>query len=803
MDKLIELIKSKSFSAAEKLLRKELALSPNNCYLLTQLANVLWNRCKDKEALSYADKAKEVCPVMPLLNYTRGRILWSLEKYEQSIEEWDVVLNMTIEEVAENGYGVRWAKSVINDSRYYKADCLYHLFKDKEALALMEEHLSHRGKGIESDFSKKEAVLFYKVLKYSHPRTVAKETATYASARTANGARASLDKGLKIAFRSGAVMGLVVVGLGLLDIAIWFIVLNAVYDGEATALVTITTTMLTFGMGASTQALFARVGGGIYTKAADVGADLVGKVEANIPEDDPRNPATIADNVGDNVGDVAGMGADLYESYCGSILSTAALGATAFAMNGDMQLRAVIAPMIIAAIGIFLSLIGIFLVRTKEGATMKELLHSLGLGTNVSAALIAVATFVILYLLNIDNWLGLSFSVISGLVAGVIIGQATEYYTSHSYKPTQQIAEASQTGPATVIIKGIGTGMISTMIPVVTISVAIMLSYLCANGFDMSMSAKSISTGLYGIGIAAVGMLSTLGITLATDAYGPIADNAGGNAEMSGLGEEVRERTDALDALGNTTAATGKGFAIGSAALTALALLASYIEEIKIAMIRAVEEGKQYVDAAGNIFDPSHATTTDFINFFQVTLINPKVLVGAFLGAMAAFLFCGLTMGAVGRAAQSMVQEVRRQFRVIKGILEGKATPDYGRCVAISTRSAQREMILPSLLAIVIPIIIGLVLGVAGVLGLLTGALAAGFTLAVFMSNSGGAWDNAKKMIEEGNFEGKGSENHKATIVGDTVGDPFKDTSGPSLNILIKLMSMVSIVMAGLTIAFL
>ena len=626
------------------------------------------------------------------------------------------------------------------------------------------------------------------------------KTATYASARTANGARTSLDKGLKIAFRSGAVMGLVVVGLGLLDIAIWFIVLNAVYEGEGTALITITTTMLTFGMGASTQALFARVGGGIYTKAADVGADLVGKVEANIPEDDPRNPATIADNVGDNVGDVAGMGADLYESYCGSILSTAALGATAFAMNDDMQLRAVIAPMIIAAIGIFLSLIGIFLVRTKEGATMKELLHSLGLGTNVSAGLIAVATFAILYLLGIDNWLGLSFSVISGLVAGVIIGQATEYYTSHSYTPTQQIAEASQTGPATVIIKGIGTGMISTMIPVLTISVAIMLSYLCANGFDMSLSAHSISTGLYGIGIAAVGMLSTLGITLATDAYGPIADNAGGNAEMSGLGKEVRERTDAL---GNTTAATGKGFAIGSAALTALALLASYIEEIKIAMVRAVENGKQYFDAAGEVFDPVNATTIDFIEFFQVNLINPKVLVGAFLGAMAAFLFCGLTMGAVGRAAESMVQEVRRQFRVIKGILEGKATPDYGRCVEISTRSAQREMILPSLLAIIIPIVIGLVLGVAGVLGLLTGGLAAGFTLAVFMSNSGGAWDNAKKMIEEGNFGGKGSEDHKATIVGDTVGDPFKDTSGPSLNILIKLMSMVSIVMAGLTIAFL
>lgn len=629
------------------------------------------------------------------------------------------------------------------------------------------------------------------------------KTATYASARTAHGARTGLDKALKIAFRSGAVMGLVVVGLGLLDIAIWFIVLNAVYAGESTALITITTTMLTFGMGASTQALFARVGGGIYTKAADVGADLVGKVEANIPEDDPRNPATIADNVGDNVGDVAGMGADLYESYCGSILSTAALGATAFVMNSDMQLRAVIAPMIIAAIGIFLSLIGIYLVRTKEGASMKDLLHSLGLGTNVSAGLIAVATFIILYLLGIENWLGLSFSVISGLVAGVIIGQATEYYTSQSYKPTQKIAEASQTGPATVIIKGIGTGMISTMVPVVTISVAIMLSFLCANGFDISMSAKSISTGLYGIGIAAVGMLSTLGITLATDAYGPIADNAGGNAEMSGLGKEVRERTDALDALGNTTAATGKGFAIGSAALTALALLASYIEEIKIAMIRAVENGKQYVDAAGNLFDPSNASTIDFINFFQVNLINPKVLVGAFLGAMAAFLFCGLTMGAVGRAAESMVQEVRRQFREIKGILEGKATPDYGRCVEISTRSAQREMIIPSLLAIIIPIVVGLVLGVAGVLGLLTGGLAAGFTLAVFMSNSGGAWDNAKKMIEEGNFGGKGSENHKATIVGDTVGDPFKDTSGPSLNILIKLMSMVSIVMAGLTIAFL
>lgn len=628
------------------------------------------------------------------------------------------------------------------------------------------------------------------------------KTATYASARTANAARRGLDSGLRIAFRSGAVMGLVVVGLGLLDIALWFVILNAVYDGEQMALVTITTTMLTFGMGASTQALFARVGGGIYTKAADVGADLVGKVEADIPEDDPRNPATIADNVGDNVGDVAGMGADLYESYCGSILSTAALGATAFAMSGDMQLKAVIAPMLIATVGIFLSLLGILAVKTKEGATMKDLLHSLGNGTNLSAALTAVATFVILYMLKIDNWLGLSFSVLSGLIAGVIIGQATEYYTSHSYKPTRKIAEASVTGSATVIIKGIGTGMISTLIPVLAISAAIMISYLCANGFDMTMSAASVSKGLYGIGIASVGMLSTLGITLATDAYGPIADNAGGNAEMSGLGEEIRHRTDALDALGNTTAATGKGFAIGSAALTALALLASYVEEIKIAMIGAAESGKEFIGAAGAMFNPSDAGITDFMEFFQVNLINPKVIVGCFIGAMAAFLFCGLTMGAVSRAASSMVEEVRRQFREIKGILQGEATPDYGRCVEISTRGAQREMVLPAILAILIPVIVGIVLGVAGVLGLLAGSLATGFTLAVFMANAGGAWDNAKKMVEEGNFGGKGSPCHKATIVGDTVGDPFKDTSGPSLNILIKLMSMVSIVMAGLTVAF-
>ena len=621
------------------------------------------------------------------------------------------------------------------------------------------------------------------------------KTATYASARTANAARQSLNAGLKVAFRSGAVMGLTVVGLGLLDIAIWFIVLNM---AGVDSLITITTTMLTFGMGASTQALFARVGGGIYTKAADVGADIVGKVEADIPEDDPRNPATIADNVGDNVGDVAGMGADLYESYCGSILSTAALGATAY-LGTQMQLQYVIAPMIIAAVGIFLSLFGIFLVRTEEGAGMKQLLHSLGLGTNVSACLIAVATFAILYLLGIENWIYISCSVIVGLLAGVIIGQATEYYTSHSYKPTQEISAASQTGAATVIIKGVGTGMISTMIPVVTISVAIMLSYLCANGFDLDVNAQALSKGLYGVGIAAVGMLSTLGITLATDAYGPIADNAGGNAEMSELGEEVRKRTDALDALGNTTAATGKGFAIGSAALTALALLASYIEEIKEAVQRLAAAGDQHMaDILTQIQD-----IPAFMNYFQVNLMNPKVIVGVFIGAMAAFLFSGITMGAVGRAAEDMVKEVRRQFREIAGILEGKATPDYGRCVEISTRSAQREMIFPSLLAIIIPILVGVLLGVAGVLGLLVGGLAAGFTLAIFMSNAGGAWDNAKKMVEEGNFGGKGSECHKATVVGDTVGDPFKDTSGPSLNILIKLMSMVSIVMAGLTVAFL
>lgn len=628
------------------------------------------------------------------------------------------------------------------------------------------------------------------------------KSATYASARTANASMRSLNSGLRIAFRSGAVMGLVVVGLGLLDISIWYIILDNFIDTTgAQKLVIITTTMLTFGMGASTQALFARVGGGIYTKAADVGADLVGKVEAGIPEDDPRNPATIADNVGDNVGDVAGMGADLYESYCGSILATAALGASAFYINPDMQLKAVFAPMLIAAVGIVLSIAGIFLVRTKEGAGMSQLLKSLGRGVNFSALLIGVLTFVILYTLNIENWLGISFSVLAGLVAGVIIGQSTEYYTSHSYKPTQRISESGQTGPATVIISGIGLGMISTAIPVITIGIAIIIAYCSAINFDIAnmMTARNIGMGLYGIGIAAVGMLSTLGITLATDAYGPIADNAGGNAQMSELDPEVRKRTDVLDALGNTTAATGKGFAIGSAALTALALLASYLEEIKIGLVHI---GQNTLDIAGRVVNVVDATIPDLMEFYQINLMNPKVLVGAFIGAMMSFLFCGLTMNAVGRAAQKMVEEVRRQFREIKGILEGKAVPDYARCVEISTKGAQHEMLFPSLLAIIAPVITGIIFGVPGVMGLLVGGTATGFVLAVFMANAGGAWDNAKKYVEEGNLGGKGSETHKATVVGDTVGDPFKDTSGPSLNILIKLMSMVSIVMAGLTVAF-
>mgnify|MGYP001777474820 FL=1 len=627
------------------------------------------------------------------------------------------------------------------------------------------------------------------------------KTATYASARTANAARGSLNGGLRIAFRSGAVMGLVVVGLGLLDISFWYLLLNAVIPADALTpthkLCVITTTMLTFGMGASTQALFARVGGGIYTKAADVGADLVGKVEAGIPEDDPRNPATIADNVGDNVGDVAGMGADLYESYCGSILATAALGAAAFIHSGDtmMQYKAVIAPMLIAAVGILLSIIGIFSVRTKENATMKDLLGALGFGTNLSSVLIVAATFLILWLLKLDNWMWISCSVVVGLLVGIVIGRSTEYYTSQSYKPTQRLSESGKTGPATVIISGIGLGMLSTAIPVIAVVVGIIASYLFASGFDFG----NVGLGLYGIGIAAVGMLSTLGITLATDAYGPIADNAGGNAEMSGLGTEVRKRTDALDSLGNTTAATGKGFAIGSAALTGLALLASYVEEIRIGLTRL---GTTEIFVGDKAVPLQDATFFDFMHHYDVTLMNPKVLSGMFIGSMMAFLFCGLTMNAVGRAAAHMVDEVRRQFREIKGILTGEAEPDYARCVSISTRGAQREMVVPSLIAIVAPILTGIIFGVPGVLGLLIGGLSSGFVLAIFMANSGGAWDNAKKYVEEGNFGGKGSEVHKATVVGDTVGDPFKDTSGPSLNILIKLMSMVAIVMAGLTVAW-
>jgi len=648
------------------------------------------------------------------------------------------------------------------------------------------------------------------------------KTATYASARAANAASKSLNEGLKVAFRSGAVMGLVVVGLGLLDISIWFYALNYFIGGldnttnalilndPSMKLIIITTTTLTFGMGASTQALFARVGGGIFTKAADVGADLVGKVEAGIPEDDPRNPATIADNVGDNVGDVAGMGADLYESYCGSILSTAALGASGFTLAGltaagfvyskeqaaSIQFNAVIAPMLIAAVGIVLSILGIFMVKTKEGATQKQLLASLGRGVNISSALIAVFAFLVLWYLDLPNYVGIWGSMIVGLIAGIGIGRSTEYYTSSAYKPTQAVAAASQTGPATVIINGIGIGMISTAIPVLTISTAVILAFLLAAGFTFD----NISMGLYGIAIAAVGMLSTLGITLATDAYGPIADNAGGNAEMSHLGSEVRKRTDALDTLGNTTAATGKGFAIGSAALTALALLAAYIEEIKIALARIPEKADAFFQTVGK--EIHNASIIDIMHYYHVDLMNPRVLVGAFLGSMAAFLFCGLTMTAVGRAAQKMVEEVRRQFREIAGILEGTGEPDYARCVEISTKGAQKEMLFPSLLAISIPIITGLIFGVAGVMGLLLGSISTGFILAIFMANAGGSWDNAKKYIEEGNYGGKGSESHKAAVTGDTVGDPFKDTSGPSLNILIKLMSMVSIVVVGVTVAY-
>jgi K(+)-stimulated pyrophosphate-energized sodium pump len=634
------------------------------------------------------------------------------------------------------------------------------------------------------------------------------KTATYASARVANAARQSLDSGLRLAFRSGAVMGLVVVGLALLDISVWFLVLGHFIESTSPQekMAIITTTMLTFGMGASLQALFARVGGGIFTKAADVGADLVGKVEASIPEDDPRNAATIADNVGDNVGDVAGMGADLYESYCGSILATAALGAAAY-MHGDpeIQYKAVIAPMIIAGLGTLLSILGVYLVRTRPGARQRELMKSLGRAINFSSILIVIASFFALRMLDLPNWPGIWGAIVTGLLTGIVIGKSTEYYTSHEFAPTRSISESGKTGPATVIISGMGVGFISTVIPVMAVVVGTTLAFSFAAG-EWHFSSATISQGLYGIGIAAVGMLSTLGLTLATDAYGPIADNAGGNAEMSGLGPEVRARTDALDALGNTTAATGKGFAIGSAALTALALLASYIEELKIGLIHLLEKGASYTFPNGTEISSIEAVRQiglmEFMERFEVTMMNPKVLIGLFIGSMMAFLFCGLTMNAVGRAAQKMVEEVRRQFRDIDGILTGKAEPDYARCVEISTIGAQREMILPSAIAVIMPVAVGMVFGVPAVFGLLAGGLSTGFVLAIFMANSGGAWDNAKKYVEEGHFGGKGGDVHKATVIGDTVGDPFKDTSGPSLNILIKLMSMVSIVMAGVTVAF-
>ncbi len=626
------------------------------------------------------------------------------------------------------------------------------------------------------------------------------KTATHSASRTAQAASNSLDHGLRVAFRSGAVMGLSVVGLGLLAICVWFYWLSLRYpidgDNATDNILRITTILLSFGMGASLQALFARVGGGIYTKAADVGADLVGKVEAGIPEDDPRNPATIADNVGDFVGDVAGMGADLYESYCGSILATAALGAAAFYGNPEMQLTAVIAPMIIAGVGAVLSVLGVFLVRVKKGADQKALLHALDRGINTTAVLVVVASFFILRGLGLENAVGIWGAVVIGLITGIVIGKATEHYTSHAHKPTQDIAASAATGPATVIISGIAIGMISTAVPVVAVGTGIILAFSFASGFDFT----NLSMGLYGIGFAAVGMLSTLGITLATDAYGPIADNAGGNAEMSQLPPEVRERTDALDALGNTTAAIGKGFAIGSAALTALALLASYMEQLKAGLKGSAEKVAQFQEKMG--IDISDAVFADYINYFGINLMNPIVLIGIFTGSLLAFLFCGFTMLAVGRAAAAMVEEVRRQFRESPGILEGTTVPDYARCVAISTVGAQKEMLMPSLLAVLTPIIMGLVFGPAGVVGLLTGGLCSGFVLAVFMANSGGAWDNAKKYIEEGNMGGKGSDAHKATVIGDTVGDPFKDTSGPSLNILIKLMSMVSIVMAGVTAAY-
>jgi K(+)-stimulated pyrophosphate-energized sodium pump len=622
-------------------------------------------------------------------------------------------------------------------------------------------------------------------------------TATNASARTAHAASQSLNEGLRVAFRAGAVMGLVVVGFVLLDISAWFLILYYLFSPEffdaVNPLTQITVIMLSFGFGASTQALFARVGGGIYTKAADVGADLVGKVEAGIPEDDPRNPATVADNVGDNVGDVAGMGADLYESYAGSILATAALGVAAVATAGAnqaTQLNYMALPMALAGVGVVLSVLGIYLVRTKENANMAELMASLNLGVNVSSVGIAIAALPLIFAFQIERPWQVWLTVMIGLLVGIIIGRSTEYYTSHAFKPTQSIVEQSISGPATVIIQGLAVGMRSTAVPVLTILVGIALSFYLTGG------AQSTLLGLYGVGLAAVAMLSTLGLTLATDAYGPIADNAGGNAEMSGLPPEVRRRTDELDALGNTTAATGKGFAIGSAALTALALLAAYLEELRFALTHLL--GVDTVIIRGDVVDIRTMTMQDFMAYYDVTLLNPAVIIGIFGGAMVVLFFSAMTMSAVGRAAGAMVQEVRRQFREIPGILEGKARPDYARCVEISTAGAQREMIAPALTAIAVPVVMGVLFGVAGVLGLLAGGLATGFVMAVMMANSGGAWDNAKKYIEKGEHGGKGSEAHKATVVGDTVGDPFKDTSGPSLNILIKLMSMVSVVFAGL-----
>ena len=627
------------------------------------------------------------------------------------------------------------------------------------------------------------------------------KTATNASARTTSAAMEGLNSGLRISFRAGAVMGLVVVGFALLDIAGWFLILYylfpKIFPGflGTNPLPQITVIMLSFGMGASTQALFARVGGGIYTKAADVGADLVGKVEAGIPEDDPRNPAVIADNVGDNVGDVAGMGADLYESYAGSILATAALGVAAVAAkehdNIALQLKYLSAPMIIAGIGVILSILGIYMVRTKEGASMRQLMGSLNLGINGSAVGIAICAIPVLWILDLPNKWQIWGAIIAGLAAGLIIGKVTEIFTSHDYKPTRAIAKQAETGPATVIIEGIAVGMESTAIPVITVIGAVATSFYLAGG------ASNALMGLYGVGIAAVGMLATLGITLATDAYGPIADNAGGNAEMAELDPSVRQRTDQLDALGNTTAATGKGFAIGSAALTALALLAAYLEEVRYGLIHMAEKTQLNIPGEGMV-DTVKVSIAQFMSYYNVTLMNPKVLIGLFIGAGMAFYFCALTMKAVGRAAGAMVQEVRRQFRERPGIMKSEEKPDYARCVEISTVGAQREMILPSLIAIIVPVIVGLVFNVAGVLGLLAGGLATGFVLAVMMANAGGAWDNAKKYIEGGEHGGKGSDNHNATVVGDTVGDPFKDTSGPSLNILIKLMSMVSVVFAGL-----